>query len=72
MVDFEMCRDCAGLVGAGHEASPHPKMVLDGANQEFEARGTRADGQPFVCTTCGQRWIHETGTSGYGWIVSAS
>ena len=69
MTDFEMCQDCAGLVGAGSATAPHETLVADDTKQEFEGYGVQVDEQAYVCTVCGQRWIHETGDAGYGWIV---
>lgn len=64
-----MCQDCAGLVGASRHTEPHAHLALDRPEQEFAAYGMRADEQKYTCTTCGQRWMNETGNSGYGWIV---
>jgi len=69
MTDFEMCQDCAGLVGADSAMAPHENLVADDTKHEFEGYGVQFDEQAYVCTVCGQGWIHETDNAGYGWIV---
>jgi hypothetical protein len=64
-----MCQDCAGLVGGGRHTGPHAHLALDGPQQEVAADGMSANEQKYTCTACGQRWLHETGNSAYGWMV---
>ena len=72
MADFEMCQECARLIGADRHTKPHTNLVADGSKQEFAGYGVRADEQRYVCTTCGQQWMHETGNSGRGWTAQSA
>jgi transposase-like protein len=42
-----------------------------GARREAAFGGMRADEQDYECTVCGQRWMHETGNSGCGWMLDS-
>lgn len=66
----EMCAKCQALVGSNKYRAAHSSLSQDGETKIFNAMGFRADETPYVCRDCGQRWIHEVGNSGYGWVPS--
>ena len=67
-----MCQECAGSVGGGRHADPHGNLAADGPKQESAGYGMRADEQNYVCTNCGQKWMHEIGNSGHGWVAQTA
>jgi DNA-binding XRE family transcriptional regulator len=66
--ELEMCDACQRLNGAGRRTAPHGALVPEGPPRERVHQGARADEQDYRCSVCGQRWMHEAGNSGYGWI----
>jgi hypothetical protein len=62
-----MCNECKKLVGAGRHVSPHTNLVQTGFKKCSSAMGS-ADETHYRCSICEHKWIHETGSQGYGWI----
>jgi hypothetical protein len=63
----ELCAACAGLEGADRHTEPHQKMKEVNSRRCSSMMGP-ADETYYVCLTCGQEWLHETGSCGMGWI----
>ncbi len=63
-----MCDDCQRLVGAGRRTGPHSKLVFTDGKKVSSMMGA-ADEAYFRCKTCGQEWLHETGSCGMGWVT---
>lgn len=62
------CAACGRMYEAGRHGRPHSGLVSVGPVREFEIHGKRADEQDYECKACEQRWTHETGNYGYGWL----
>lgn len=65
--NLDLCDDCKMLVGAGRNATPHRKLKPTRSHRVSSAMGP-ADEDYYECTVCGHKWLHETGSCGYGWI----
>ncbi|GAB2664419.1 hypothetical protein GCM10009743_45680 [Kribbella swartbergensis] len=69
---MDMCDACRTLKTAGRRTPPHSALVAVGPVRSCSVMGMRADEQDYRCNACGQRWMHETGNSGYGWIAESA
>ena len=53
----------------GRKAHPIACMQLDpdkkAVSGRFMGRGT--DDTHYICSECGEKWLHEGGRDGYGW-----
>lgn len=65
--DIKLCDDCLKLVGKTRGTPPHAKLVKT-AYKPFSSPMGQANETYYKCTVCGQEWLYETGTCGYGWI----
>ncbi|WP_454729446.1 hypothetical protein [Cellulosimicrobium protaetiae] len=63
-----MCETCDPLLHAGRHERPPAGLTTDGERIEVASMGMRADEQYYRCDDCGQRWMHETGNAGMGWL----
>lgn len=46
----------------------HSNLKAVGKRRDIAPYGWRADEQDYMCSVCGQKWMHETGSYGYGWV----
>lgn len=65
--DELLCSDCIKLIGQGRHAPPHKKLTSLNLIKINSAMGS-ADEHYYECKVCGHKWMHETGSCGYGWI----
>jgi hypothetical protein len=63
----EMCEDCKRLIRAGRYTEPHAALV-ETKRQSFSSMLGPADETYYRCSTCGHKWLHETGSQGMGWV----
>ena len=64
------CADCQALVGASRGTRPHAQLE----KRDFRAVSSMlgpADETYYKCKVCGQSWLYETGSQGFGWIESS-
>ncbi len=55
------------LKTAGRDTPPHPHLVPLHSRQVGSILGS-ADEANYLCNFCGHKWMHETGSMGYGWV----
>lgn len=70
-----MCDDCWRLVDTGtkgRNVPPHARLERVGEFRRFGGSGMVADEQDYRCTACGKEWMHETGSSGMGWVETSN
>lgn len=71
----EICVDCKSLQERsekhGSRRVPgHSRLKAVGEFRNIVSPyGWRADEQDYECGTCGQKWMHETGSYGHGWVM---
>lgn len=68
MKNESMCEPCKLLVGAHRHTKGHDRLAYTDGKMFSSAMGP-ADESYYVCRTCGQRWLKETGSYGMGWVT---
>jgi hypothetical protein len=62
-----LCEDCKNLVGKQRYTPPHKNLVKN-SFKEVNSMFGNVDEHYYVCNTCSQTWLRETGNYGEGWI----
>lgn len=62
-----LCEDCLKLVGSGRSTPPHINLHLT-ENHDVRSIMGAADEEYYTCQVCCQKWLHETGSCGMGWV----
>ena len=67
MSEIMVCSECQKLIKGNRHTPPHADLVLTNRN-EFNSMMGSVNENYYNCNCCGQKWMHETGNYGEGWI----
>lgn len=61
------CVDCKELIGKGRHTPPHNNLIQTDF-KEIKSMFGGANEYYYKCKACSATWMHETGSSGAGWM----
>jgi hypothetical protein len=64
---IELCEDCKELKEDGGRHTPPHKNLRETERVEFKSMFGDVPETYYICTVCGKKWLHETGSYGAGW-----